>query len=376
MKYFLIAGEASGDLHAAHLMSALRVEDPQADFAYMGGAAMRERGGTCVLRSEEMAYMGIVDVLRHYPEIRRGRNVVRQSLIDYRPDVVICVDYGSFCMRYILPFVRKQLPTTRIVYFIPPKVWAWKEFRVRQLRRDCDLIQCVFPFEVPYFCSRGVERVSYVGNPTYEEVMHFRSHRSADVTIEERPYIALLCGSRLSEVRRNLPLMLESVASLGDRYRLVVAGVSAIDRSLYSEIIERHSIQRVEVRYGETYEILSGADAALVTSGTATLETALLGAPQVVCYATRAGRLVNFAFDHFFKVPYISLVNLIARREVVAELFGGKCTVEAIRSHLTPLLSDSAERRAMLEAYDAVSEALRTEFPASTLAAREIVALL
>ena len=173
MKYFLIAGEASGDLHATHLMSALRVEDPQADFAYMGGAAMRERGGTCVLRSEEMAYMGIVDVLRHYPEIRRGRDVVRQSLLDYRPDVVICVDYGSFCMRYLLPFVQKQLPTTRIVYFIPPKVWAWKEFRVQQLRRDCDLIQCICPFEVPYFRSKGVDRVSYIGNPTYEEVMHF-----------------------------------------------------------------------------------------------------------------------------------------------------------------------------------------------------------
>ena len=130
------------------------------------------------------------------------------------------------------------------------------------------------------------------------------------------------------------------------------------------------------MRYGETYEILSGADAALVTSGTATLETALLGAPQVVCYATRAGRLVNFAFDHFFKIPYISLVNLIARREVVTELFGARCTVKAVRSHLTPLLSDTAERRAMLEAYDAVSEALRTELPASTQAAREIVALL
>ena len=376
MKYFLIAGEASGDLHAAHLMSALRVEDPQADFAYMGGAAMRERGGQCVLRSEEMAYMGIVDVLRHYPQIRRGRDAVRQSLLDYRPDVVICVDYGSFCMRYILPFVRKHLPSTKIVYFIPPKVWAWKEFRVRQLRRDCDLIQCIFPFEVSYFRSKGVDRVSYVGNATYEEVMHFRAHHNADVTSAERPYIALLCGSRLSEVRRNLPLMLESVASLGDRYRLVIAGVSSIDRSLYSEIIERHSLQRVEIRYGETYEILSGADAALVTSGTATLETALLGTPQVVCYATRAGRLVNFAFDHFFKIPYISLVNLIARREVVAELFGARCTVEAIRSHLTPLLSDTGERRAMLEAYDAVSVSLRTELPASTQAAREIVALL
>lgn len=374
MKYFLIAGEASGDLHASKLMSALRAEDPEADFAFMGGEQMRQTGGRLVLPAEEMAYMGVVDVLSHYGQIRRGRDRVRRAIREYAPDVLICVDYGTFCMRYILPFVRKHLPETRIVYFIPPKVWAWKEYRVRQLRRDCDLILCIFPFEVPYFASKNVTTATYVGNPTHEEVKQFVASRGGESSDSGEKYIALLCGSRTSEIKMNLPMMLESITPLGERYRVVVAGVKSVSKRLYSDIIDRSGLE-VEVRYGETYEVLSHAYAALVTSGTATLETALLGTPQVVCYATRAGHFVNFVFDHFFKVPFISLVNLIAGREVVRELFGAKCRVKNIRDFLFPLLNDTPERRAMVEGYREVRHRLETEAPASVQAAKRIIAL-
>lgn len=373
MKYFLVAGEASGDLHGSGVMSALREIDSEADFAFMGGPKMRQVGGRCILAAEEMSYMGIIDVIRHYPQIKRGRDVVREAIRSFRPDVVICIDYGTFCMRYILPFVKSEIPATKIVYFIPPKVWAWKEFRVRQLRRDCDLIQCIFPFEIPYFRSKGVDRVSYVGNPTYEQVMSYR--RSYPDQRSEGDHIAILCGSRVSEIKMNLPLMLRSIASLEQDYPVVIAGVRSISPELYSELIAPYMDRlQVEVQYG-TYEILSRARAALVTSGTATLETALLGTPQVVCYATRAGHLVNFAFDHFFKIHFISLVNLIAGREVVPELFGAKCRVPSVREQLLPLLEKTTERQQMIEGYDEVRRSLYTEEPASMTAAREVLAL-
>lgn len=373
MRYFIVAGEASGDLHGSGVMSALREIDSEADFTFMGGPEMRQVGGRCVLPAEEMAYMGIIDVVMHYPQIRRGRDVVREAIRSFRPDVVVCVDYGTFCMRYILPFVKSELPATKIVYFIPPKVWAWKEFRVRQLRRDCDLIQCIFPFEIPYFRSKGVDRVSYVGNPTYEQVMSY-THTRLD-RCEDNGYIALLCGSRVSEIKMNLPLMLRAIESLDKKYSVIIAGVRSISPELYSELIAPYKDRlEVDVRYG-TYDILCGARAALVTSGTATLETALLGTPQVVCYVTRAGHLVNFAFDHFFKIRFISLVNLIAGREVVPELFGAKCQVTSIRERLLPLLEKSPERQNMIEGYDEVRRALYTVESASMTAAREILAL-
>lgn len=374
MDYFLIAGEASGDLHASKLMCALRELDPEAHFAYMGGERMRAVGGRCVQPAEEMAYMGLVDVVKHYPEIRRGRDRVREALRSVRPDVVICVDYGTFCLRYILPFVRRELPETKIVYFIPPKVWAWKQWRVRQLRRDCDLVLCIFPFEIPFFRTHGLDRVTYVGNPTYEEVVAYLDREESPV--EECPTIALLSGSRRSEVEMNLPIMLEAIAPVAERFRPVIAGVETLPDALYREIIDRSGVA-AEVRYGETYRILRGAEAALVTSGTATLETSLLGTPQVVCYATRAGRMVNYVFDHLFSVPYISLVNLIAGREVVPELFGGRCRVLEIRTALLPLLSDTPERREMLEGYDEVRRHLATDdAPASRRAAEVVCALL
>lgn len=334
---------------------------------------MRQVGGRCVLPAEDMSYMGIIDVVKHYPQIKRGRDVVREAIRSFHPDVVICIDYGTFCMRYILPFVKSELTESKIVYFIPPKVWAWKEYRVRQLRRDCDLIQCIFPFEIPYFHSKGVERVSYIGNPTYEQVMRYR--RSYPDQRSEGDHVAILCGSRVSEIRMNLPLMLRSIASLEQDYPVVIAGVRSISPELYSELIAPYRDRlQVEVRYG-TYEILSGARAALVTSGTATLETALLGTPQVVCYVTRAGRLVNFVFDHFFKIHFISLVNLIAGREVVPELFGAKCRVSSIRERLLPLLERTPERQQMIEGYDEVRRLLYTEESASMSAAREILKL-
>lgn len=367
MKYFFVAGEASGDLHASTVMEALSVLDSDADFAYMGGAKMRALGGDCVVASESLAYMGVLDVVKNLGKIKEAAKEVQKGLLQHHPDVVVCVDYAGFCFRYILPFVRERLSNTKIAYYIPPKVWAWKKGRIKTLRSHTDLVLSIFPFEVPFFEEHHLPQVQYVGNPSLEEV---EEYLRISIPSEEPPYIALLPGSRRSEVEQNLPTMMKVAMSFPDM-RIKIAGTASVPRALYGAPNDR-----VELVIGATYGVLRGAKAALVTSGTATLETALLGTPQVVCYAHRAGQLANFVFERFFTTPYISLVNLVAGREVVQELYGGLFREDKIWNGLSPLLSDSPQRREMLEGYREVREKLSTESPSSAETAQAIFNLI
>lgn len=367
MRYFFVAGEASGDLHASTVIEALSVLDNEADFAYMCGAKMRSLGGTCVVASEDLAFMGVLDVVKHMGVIRQAAKEVQQGLLQHQPDVVVCVDYAGFCFRYILPFVRQWLPQTKIVYYIPPKVWAWKKGRIKTLRSHTDLVLSILPFEIPFFRAHQLPQVEYVGNPSLEEVDAYLSRENQS---SSEDYIALLPGSRRSEVEQNLPTMLRVAERCADM-QIKIARTPSLPIEVYGELGER-----VELVTGDTYRVLRGAKAALVTSGTATLEAALLGTPQVVCYAHKAGRLANFVFERFFTTPYISLVNLIAGREVVQELYGGLFEEKKIEGALRPLLTDSSERSEMMRGYGEVRQKLQTEVPSSEAAARAILNLL
>lgn len=367
MKYFFVAGEASGDLHASTVMEALTVLDTKAAFAYMGGAKMRALGGDCVVASESLAYMGVVDVVKNIGKIQHAARSVQEGLLRHRPDVVVCVDYAGFCFRYILPFVREKLPNTKIVYYIPPKVWAWKKGRIKTLRSHTDLVLSIFPFEVPFFRQHQLPQVRYVGNPSLEEVGEYL--RMA-IPSEEPPYIALLPGSRRSEVEQNLPTMLRVARSFPDM-QIKIAGTDSVPKELYGVLDDR-----AQLVVGDTYGVLRGAKAALVTSGTATLETALIGTPHVVCYAHAAGSLANFVFERFFTTPFISLVNLVAGREVVQELYGGLFREDRIWNALSPLLSDSYQRMQMLNGYREVRQKLQTESPSSVETAKAILNLI
>lgn len=367
MKYFLIAGEASGDLHTSTIMKELRRQDVSASFTYMGGAKMRELGGTCVVPSEHIAYMGVVDVIKNIGQIETSAKRVQVALLETTPDVVICTDYASFCFRYILPFVRRHLPHTKIVYYIPPKVWAWKKGRIKKLRSHTDLILSIFPFEIPFYKEYSLPQVRYIGNPSLEEVQHFLTQYTSD---EQPPYIALLPGSRKSEVEKNLPTMLKVALSCPD-LNIKIAGTSSLPKEVYGTLNQ----SRCQLVIDDTYRVVKGATAALVTSGTATLETALLSTPQVVCYAHGFGQIANWVFEHLFTTPYISLVNLIADKPVVKELFGNQFTEEKIWSALAPLLHEGKERQEILAEYAYIRELLDTAIPSSEMAANAIIKL-
>lgn len=371
MKYFFVVGEASGDLHASNMMKALIEEDPQADFMFVGGPMMRSVAGRCILASEELAFMGFIDVLRHLGDIRKGAQKVQDAIRAFRPDVVICVDYGGFNFRYILPFVKSELPTVKCVYYIPPKVWAWKRGRINTLRTHTDKVLCIFPFETEFLIRHGLLQVKYIGNPSLDAIKEFEETDNGRQDLPER-YIALVPGSRLSEIKANLPVMFQAARHFPD-YKVLITGAPGVPLDVYKSI---SGVGGGDVLFGMTHRIIKYADAALVTSGTATLETALLGTPQVVCYAVKGGGLANFVFRNFFSIPYISLVNIIAMEEVVSELYGGEFKVPKIVSQLRLLLCDSAKRTEIKRKYDNVRSLLETSQRSSKSAALEILGLL
>lgn len=351
MKYFLIAGEASGDLHAAHLMKALRRRDPEAEFRFYGGDKMRAAGGELLCHYRELAYMGFIPVLLHLRTILRGMSQCKRHIAEWQPDAVILVDYPGFNLK-MARYVKRHA-ICPVYYYISPKIWAWKEHRINAIRRDVDRLFSILPFEVDFFEKKHAYPISYVGNPTVDEVAAYRDRHGAPHP--DGTTIALLPGSRRQEIRDNLSRMLLAAQPLMEAggYRLVVAVAPSMPHDVYERIIARTSIdrQRIALVEGRTYEVLSHSVAALVTSGTATLETALFGVPQVVCYFMRAGRLMSFLRRHFLKVPFISLVNLVCGREVVPELVADGMTVRAVRSHLEAILPGGARRAAMLEGY-------------------------
>lgn len=377
MKYYLIVGEASGDLHASHLMAALRREDPQAEFRFFGGDLMAAVGGYAPVKHyRDLAYMGFVPVLLHLRTIFANMAFCKRDIVEWQPDALILVDYPGFNLsiaKYI--HARTRIP---VYYYIAPKIWAWKEYRIKNIKRDVDELFSILPFEVDFFEGKHRYPIHYVGNPTLDEVAAFRAaYKETRQAFFERnglqakPVIALLAGSRKQEIKDNLPDMIQAASSFGG-YQLVLAGAPGIDADYYRAYMGG---AEVKVVFGQTYELLSHADAALVTSGTATLETALFRVPQVVCYHTPVGRLIAFLKRYVLKVKYISLVNLIAGREVVRELVADTMTVAQIRTELGRILTDERWRREMLEGYADVAARLG-EPGAPAKAARLICGLL
>lgn len=384
MKYYLIVGEASGDLHASHLMWALKEIDKEADFRFFGGDLMSDVGGTRVRHYRDLAYMGVIPVLLHLPTILKNMKFCKQDILTWQPDCVILIDYPGFNLK-IAEYVKSRT-NIPVYYYISPKIWAWKEYRIKNIRRDVDELFSILPFEVDFFEKKHHYPIHYVGNPTADEIREWKEESgmrnentsTADISPSTfrfppstKKIIALLAGSRRQEIKDNLPTMIGAVKPYMKDYRVVLAGAPGIDPAYYEPFLAESG---VEVVHGQTYDLLSKAHAALVTSGTATLETALFNVPQVVCYKLPLPKIARIVRRYLIKVPYISLVNLIADREVVTELLADTFTVSHIRHELDRILS-GPDRERMLEGYAEVSRRLG-DLKAPDNAARLMVGLL
>ena len=362
MKYYLIVGEASGDLHASRLMQSLIQYDPEAEFRFFGGDLMAKVGGTRVKHYRELAYMGFIPVLLHLPTIFKNMKMCKEDIMRWKPDAVILVDYPGFNLS-IAKFVKKNT-SIPVYYYISPKIWAWKEWRIKAIKRDVKEMFSILPFEVAFYEKKHHYKIHYVGNPTAEEVdnfLHVYSESKDEFCqrngLSSKPIIAILAGSRKQEIKDNLPSMLEAARHFED-YQMVVAAAPSITESYYKKFLGDSEAKMVKT---QTYELLSHATVALVTSGTATLETALLNVPQVVCYETPVPKLIRFAFKHIIKVRFISLVNLIADKEIVQELFADRFSIRNIANELYRILPGQVSRERMLADYQLVRDRLGSE---------------
>ena len=360
MKYYFVVGEASGDLHASNLMKAIKQRDAEAEFRFFGGDNMKAVGGTMVKHYKELAYMGFIPVMMHLRTILGNMKMCKNDIVGWKPDVLILVDYPGFNLD-IAKFIHAKTDIP-VYYYIAPKIWAWKEYRIKNIKRDVDKLFSILPFEVDFFEKKHNYPIQYVGNPTLDEVEKFKSEHNENFAgfttrthLEEKPIIALLSGSRKQEIADNLPLMVEAVRPLMDRYQVVVAGAPSIDMALYDKYLSGTGVKVVP---NETYSLLMQAEAALLTSGTATLETALFGVPQVVCYYLPFGKVYSFLRRFFLKIPYVSLVNLVLGREGVKELIADGMTVEAARTELQKVLNGGEARDEMLASYAELKQKL------------------
>lgn len=351
MKYYLIAGEASGDLHAANLMKALKKFDPMANFRYWGGELMAAEGGQLVRHYRDTAFMGAFEVVMNLHKICRNLKFCKEDILKYSPDVLILVDYAGFNLR-IASFAKTR--GFRVFYFIAPKIWAWNTGRARKIKKNVDKLFSIMPFESDFYAKYNVP-VVYSGNPLMDAIDK-RPYKNEGFeafvkrnNLENRPIIALLAGSRKQEISRLLPEMLAMVEHFPD-FQFVIAGAPSFTFADYEEYLRDY--QGVSVVFGQTYALLESAHAALVTSGTATLEAALLKCPQVVCYKMWGGSFTDFmAKKVIIKVAHISLVNLIMNREVVKELFQSSFSLEALKNELSLLCYDEDYRKRMIEGY-------------------------
>lgn len=357
MKYYLIAGEASGDLHGSNLMRELKLADPEAQFRYFGGDLMQARGGTLVKHYREMAFMGIVNVVLNLKTIGRNMKFCQKDILEFQPDAVILIDYPGFNLR-MAEFAKKH--NFRVFYYISPKVWAWKEYRVKRIKAFVDELFTILPFETEYFKKHGVD-VNYVGNPLMDSVASFRKKAFSkeeflDINnLDDRPIVALLSGSRKQEVKNTLPIMKKAAACYPE-FQFVVAGVSTVDKKIYDKILRGFPIP---VIYNQTYNLLNNAHTALVASGTATLETALFGVPQTVLYRVEGGRLVQFIMKNFFlKVKWASLPNLILNKEALKEFIQVDLTYKNVRDELHRLLYEQDYRDKITADYNRLMEIL------------------
>lgn len=376
MKYYLIVGEASGDLHASNLMKSIKAIDGDAQFRFFGGDLMSAVGGERVKHYRELAYMGFIPVLMHLRTILSNMSSCKKDIVEWNPDALILVDYPGFNLS-VAEFIHKKT-NIPVYYYISPKIWAWKEYRIKNIKRDVDELFSILPFEIDFFEKKHNYKINYVGNPCVDSVDAFlrndameRSEFLATNDIPSKPIIALLAGSRKQEITANLPVMLEAVKEFPE-YQPVIAGAPGIDKDFYAPYLKEGAC----IVFGQTYNILNNSHAALVTSGTATLETAIFRVPQVVCYATPMARLYSWLKKRFLKVKFVSLVNLIAGREAVRELVAADMTLENVKSELGKLLpQDSKERTAMLNEYSRMLDILGAP-GASQRAAGKIVSLL
>ena len=330
----------------------------------MGGDMMQNAGCTLVRHISDMAFMGVVAVLGNLRKVYKNFRIAKRTLIQKRPDTLILVDYPSFNLR-IAEYCKRHLPQTEIVYYIPPKVWAWKTWRVHRIGRLCDRILCIFPFEVGFYRKYGY-KAEYIGNPTLADIESFLSDNRQPAAINRKPtappspYIAVLPGSRRHEIVHCLPRMLDA-ALLQEGYRVVVAAISSVGKDIYLSAIEHcKDKSRVELRFDQTYDIVSSARAAIVNSGTATLETALLSCPQTAVYHLAAGRLLAMLRPLIFSTPYFTLVNIIAGKEVIRELLAHLFTTDNVAADLRELLHNDTRRQAMLSDYQEIRKHLES----------------
>ena len=353
MKYYIIAGEASGDLHASNLVAEIKKKDKKAEFRGCGGDLMKAQGVDLLKHYRTMAYMGFVEVAVNLRKVLGNIAQCKKDILEYQPDAIILVDYPGFNFR-IADFAHEK--GFKVLYYISPQVWAWKRRRVKKVKRSVDKMLVILPFEEEFYKQYGVD-VTYVGNPLLDELAKFgTANRSIFLRRnslgEKREIIALLPGSRYQEVKRVLPVMLKAASHFPD-YQFVVAGVSSLDKSLYKKILGNSDVFLIE---NQTYELLQNSSAAVVTSGTATLETALLTVPEVVCY--KATGFSYLLAKWMIKVKFISLVNLVMSREVVKELIQGEMTEENIVKELELLLHNSKRQRKLLEDYEELKDRL------------------
>jgi len=326
MRYYLVAGEASGDLHGANLMKALKEEDPNAEFRFYGGDKMLAEGGVLVKHYEEMAFMGFTEVVLNLRTILKNMKACKADIISYHPDALVLIDFPGFNLK-IAEYAKKR--GIKVCYYISPKVWAWNQKRVLKIKRDVDKLFCILPFEVAFYKQWGMD-VDYVGNPLLDEIAQFKPNPSFKAVnkIEDKPIIALLPGSRKQEIERLLPPMLEMVPRFSE-YTFVIAAAPTFNEDYYNKFI---GTQPVKLVFNQTYDLLKVAHAAIVASGTATLETALFHVPQVVVYK---GGTISIAIARLLvKIRFISLVNLIMDRLVVTELIQEDCNAASIQKIL------------------------------------------
>lgn len=351
MKYYIIAGEPSGDVHGANLMKELINSDPQSDFRFWGGDLMKEVGGTIVKHYNETAFMGLFEVLANIKTIKRNFRVCKSDILEYKPDVVILIDYPGFNLR-MAEFVHKN--NIKVYYYITPKLWAWNTKRVKKVKKYVDEMFTILPFETDFYKKYQVD-VNYIGNPTLDSI-----HQSIDLDdtcekfiernkLEQKPIVGMLAGSRRQELNRILPDMLKMITEFPE-YQFVIAGASSFTEADYAPYIEGY---KVKVLFNETHSVLKFAKAAMVTSGTAALEAGILNCPQVVCYKMWGGGFTDFLTKKvIMNVPFISLVNLILNRESVRELFQKTFSLEALKKELGLLLEDDAHRARIFTDYE------------------------
>ena len=342
-KFFIIAGEASGDLHASNLMKALRKKDAHVSFVGLGGDKMRAEGCDIRVDYREMAYMGVLAVLSNLDKVRRNFRIAKQTLLEEKPDALILIDYPSFNLK-IAKFCKKHLPNTKVIYYIPPKIWAWKKWRVHSIAKYCDEILGIFPFEPAFYAKYGY-KCHYVGNPTADCIREFTA---TSPTGNDTPTIAILPGSRRSEISHCLPIMLEAARKVaGEQYHIIVTAAPGIEDAFYqSFLLHDETLTR------DTYNIVAHAQAAVVNSGTATLETALIGCPQTAVYHVAGSKyLEKLLRPILFRIPHFTLVNIIPNQEIIQELIASRFTTENVAHELHRLLYDQEYRTNMLKRY-------------------------